>query len=467
MAQSDEQQQNRIEALRELARQQGAEAASTDQAPAPAETFTQRARMTKRPGRWRLPLIAGLLVAVIVGSGAWWLWQRQATQLAPIPAELILDLPAMKLYCPQTLAWSPDGTRVAVQLSDNTCSQQGAHLLAIFDARQGKLLQRFDLDVTLIKRGVKGLTGVENLSLWSPDGKSIAVPYSYQEGPSTGFGKRGLLLLPLDGGDARILSSSADGLSGIVWDTQAGKTLFSARTLPPALTWRIDADGQVTPDQPAVYAGATPSYTGSPTNNQLSRWRTGVISPILDIAADPLSPPRAWYLNARLTAWVGQNLLAFGFPVPSLLPSSTVIATDCAVFGQETLCATSPLTPPDRAFEAVYQQARAGNKITIPPNPEFHDYPAVPVAWRPDGKVLATLLPSDGFYGGKSSLQVTLYDTATGKVIKTLSAPRLANVNENDESIAPTYWSPAGTQLAFVDTGSNRVTIWGASSLPA
>ena len=97
MAQSDEKQRDRIEALRELARQQGAEA------PAPAETFTQRARLTKRPRRWRLPLIADLLVAVILGSRAWWLWQRQATQLAPIPAELVLDLPAMKLFCPQSL----------------------------------------------------------------------------------------------------------------------------------------------------------------------------------------------------------------------------------------------------------------------------------------------------------------------------------------------------------------------------
>jgi WD40 repeat protein len=180
-----------------------------------------------------------------------------------------------------------------------------------------------------------------------------------------------------------------------------------------------------------------------------------------------LSTPHTWYLKARLTAWASQNLLAVGFPVPSLLPGGTVIASECAALGLAAMCANPPLALPDRAFEAVYQQARAGNKITIPPNPEFHDYPAVSVAWRPDGKALATLLPPDGFYSGKSSLQVTLYDTATGKVIETLSAPRLANVNDNDDSITPTYWSPAGTQLAFVDTGSTRVTIWGASSLPA
>jgi hypothetical protein len=97
MAQSDEQQRDRIEALRELARQQGAEAPPATTAPAPVETFTQRARLTKRPGRWRLPPIAGLLVVVIAGSGAWWLWQRQATQLAPIPADLAPHLAAMKL----------------------------------------------------------------------------------------------------------------------------------------------------------------------------------------------------------------------------------------------------------------------------------------------------------------------------------------------------------------------------------
>jgi WD40 repeat protein len=122
---------------------------------------------------------------VILGSGAWWLWQRQATQLAPIPAELVLDLPAMKLFCPQSLAWSPDGNRVAVQLSDNTCSQQGAHLLAIFDARQGKLLQRFDLDLTLTGLGVthvSGSPGEFGPPLWSPDGKLITMPYVFEQG---------------------------------------------------------------------------------------------------------------------------------------------------------------------------------------------------------------------------------------------------------------------------------------------
>jgi hypothetical protein len=263
------------------------------------------------------------------------------------------------------------------------------------------------------------------------------------------------------------LSSSADSLGGVVWDIQAGKALSSARTLPSALTYRVGADGQVTPDQPAIYTGATPNYTGSPTSGQLSRWRSGAISHTFDTTADPSSPPHTWYLDARLTTWAGQHLLAVGFPVPSLLPGGTVIASQCAALGLTAMCANPPLAPPDRAFEAVYQQARAGNKITIPPNPELHDYPAVPVTWRPNSKVLATLLSPDGFYGGKSSLRVTLYDTATGQVIKTLSAPLLANVTDNDDSIAPTYWSPAGTQLAFVDAGSNRVTIWGASSLPA
>jgi len=223
----------------------------------------------------------------------------------------------------------------------------------------------------------------------------------------------------------------------------------------------------VTPDQPAVYASATPNYTGSPTSGELSRWRSGTIDYTFDFANGVSSPPHAWYLNARLTAWASQNLLVVGFPVPSLLPGGTVVASECATLGLAAMCANPPLALPDRAFEAVYQQARAGNKITIPPNPEFTDYTAVPVAWRPDGKALATLLPPDGFYGGKSNLQVTLYDTATGQVIKMLSAPRLANVTDNDDSIAPTYWSPAGTQLAFVDAGSNRVTIWGASALPA
>ena len=466
MAQSDEQQRERIEALRELARQQGAEAPPVSQSPAPAETFTQRARLTKRSGRWRLPLIVGPLVAVIVGSGAWWLWQRQATQLAPIPAELALDLPSLKLFCPQALAWSPDGTRVAVQVSDHTCEQQSAHLLAIFDARQGKLLQRFDIDVILGKHGVTGLSRSPSAfgpPLWSPDGKNIAVPYGASQGLTTSWGA---LLLPLSSGEERIFSSSAPSTGGVVWDAQTGKALSSARTLPPALTYRVGSDGLVTSDQPAVSAGATPTYTGSPTSGELSRWRSGVLSYTFNTTPEDYLRPHAWYLKARLTAWASQNLLAVGFPAPSLLPGGTVIASECATLGLAAMCANPPLALPDRAFEAAYQQARA--EIRLPSHPELEqpNFP-VPVAWRPDGKVLATLLQQDGFYSEGSSLRVTLYDTASGQVIKTLTALRTANITANDDSIAPTYGSPAGTQLAFVDAGSNRVTIWGASSLPA
>jgi hypothetical protein len=192
----------------------------------------------------------------------------------------------------------------------------------------------------------------------------------------------------------------------------------------------------VTPDQPAVYAGATPNYTGSPTSGQLSRWRSGSIFYTIDTAPGSSQRPRAWYLDARLTAWTGQSLRAVGFPIPSLLSGGTAAASDCALLAPT--CDKQWMASPDRAFDVVYQQARA--EIKDPNNPGLlqPNFP-VPVSWRPDGEVLATLPPPDGFYGGGSSLRVTLYDTATGQVIKTLSAPRLANVNDNADSNAPTY----------------------------
>jgi hypothetical protein len=120
MAQSDEKQRDRIEALRELA----------------PSAHRRTARRSDR-GKWRLVALAA------AGDTT----HADSRRVGPRSAH-------HQALLPQTLAWSPDGNRVAVQLSDNTCSQQGAHLLAIFDARQGKLLRRFDLDLTLTKRGV-------------------------------------------------------------------------------------------------------------------------------------------------------------------------------------------------------------------------------------------------------------------------------------------------------------------------
>jgi hypothetical protein len=187
---------------------------------------------------------------------------------------------------------------VAIQLSDTTCSQQGAHLLAIFDARQGKLLQRFDLDVTLTSHGVthvSGSPGEFGPPLWSPDGKLITMPNVFEQGQAhQKISTWGLLLLPLDRGEARALSSSADSRGGVVWGIQAGKALSSARTLPPALTCYVGADGQVTPDRRAIYASATPSYTGSTTSGELSRWSSGAIASIFNITNGVDSSPHAW-----------------------------------------------------------------------------------------------------------------------------------------------------------------------------
>jgi hypothetical protein len=166
------------------------------------------------------------------------------------------------------------------------------------------------------------------------------------------------------------------------------------------------------------------------------------------------------------------------------------------------MCAQPAIPLPDRAFAAVLAAAQAC-RPGAPVGSTFLDYKwtSVPVDWRPDGNVLAAILPGDGFDGTKfdltsSFVRVTLYSTATGQPLTTLVALHPTN----SYGLTASAWSPNGAQFALIQayndissiptpaltpastpsadstpvTDSSRqfpyltiITIWGASSLAA
>ncbi len=132
---------------------------------------------------------------------------------------------------------------------------------------------------------------------------------------------------------------------------------------------------------------------------------------------------------------------------------------------ENTYCAQSALPYPDAAYARVVAAARAGVQVKDDSSGRaITVWSPVEVAWRPDGKALATMLPADDFAAHPSMVRVTLYDTATGQALTSLSQTvSLPSSQVN----GPYYlsWSPTGQQLALVDNGDSRIIVWGASSL--
>jgi len=251
------------------------------------------------------------------------------------------------------------------------------------------------------------------------------------------------------------------------------------------------------------------SISGSPTSRigaaSISRWRSGVINPGYppgNAGPDYTSPPTGW-------TFLPPGVVTTGFPVWSpdgrfftVLRATTRLTgapldpTQCPINPSDLfggMCAQPAIPLPDRAFAAVFAAAQAGRPG--PPRqptgrpPMVLKWTLVSVDWRPDGNVLAAILPGDGLNGGdsdptSSSVRVTLYSTATGQPLTTLVAPHPTN----SYGLTASAWSPDGAQFALVQSfgdispiatpaptgvGTNPfalstvITIWGASSLAA
>src|SRR5262249_10285978 len=146
-----------------------------------AHAPTRQRRPTRSPPLGRRLLLGGLLAVLLVAGGLGTyavLRQRpsQAVPEPPIPSVLTLDLGQQGLTCPSNSLWSPDGRQIAMRLHTTSCSPGAANpvdaLLAVFDARTGKLVQKLSPQQELDRR----LTGASWGSFtWSPDGSRLMV----------------------------------------------------------------------------------------------------------------------------------------------------------------------------------------------------------------------------------------------------------------------------------------------------
>jgi hypothetical protein len=459
--------ERRLNALRHLARE------ATAATPAPAATTRTPLRTPRRTRSARGPLL-GLLAVVVVAAGAGvYLWRShqsaKATVTAPIPATLTINLTKSKLYCPQSLTWSPDGLTVAVFADRTSCSNGGGSfpVLALFNARTGALERTYDPYAALIAANVQGAY-VQDV-VWSPDRKSLIFLVGYNPNLVNAVPGSGLLYYPLSGGTPRYVRGPAVPGGGVIWNVQTGTpvTSFDNPTLPHAPGYSWSSDGHLIGDD---VPSAAPGHA--------SIFRAGTLLPIQpvtkasqdgpDSSAPPLSllylswgtlvSPDGTYvaMNARL----GGRL-----PLSSTPLASTLDPQICGFYAFDYVCDYSRYSTPDAGFAAVVAATAAGYNASGDPSSTVTQWDRAELAYRPDSKVAAAILP--GSSQGTAQKRITLFDTANGAQIGTVSAPTQANSSIENDGIPVFVWSPTGKQLGYVDFFTSSVTLWGGSSLPA
>lgn len=282
-----------------------------------------------------------------------------------------------------------------------------------------------------------------------------------------------LVLIPLDGGHPHVIAGTVAQDSFVVWNVRAGRQAgtLTASDLRPALSYRWTPDGRITPDVPFP---TTSGYTGRPTSpGGFSYWQDGTFQTFWgDQGNNPgfQQPPLAEQFQSTLTEWSPDGqFLAMNYGQSAFVYARTKL--DPKLCPQANLppgCTLTLVPLPDPAFAAVLTAMRQPF-VFHSGNETYYQWDQAGVAWGPDGQTLATILPVDQFENqhrtpGKSTA-ITLLSTKTGQPLKQIryTCPTYTSLSTFAGcGNLTTGWSPTGAQLALLDPGADRLTLWKA-----
>ena len=457
-------------------------------------------------GTWSIA--AAVLLALVLGAT---LILPQVFKAEQSSTVITID-PTTHIACPLDAAWSPNERYIAVLGYKDACPNSDpskpydSGQVSIYNAGTGGLVDSFSLDQEVVHNLVQiplGPTvtrsdgsvfapfiGYQSVQ-WSPSGKQLAfpfvemqVPHEFpapnvppQRGAATPPTELGVLVLTMD----KNLNVTAVGVdtfapfnlpstrypTSIEWDLE-GSGDSPALTLPLALSYTWGDKGRLVPVEPLNSKSAPPATPPGPVGNPVGGktftiWQPGLAS-------------QGYYLNQ-----MGGN----GPPTPTYVPGVDLWYSSFAIWSPDGRYLISPnyyggrmaLSGQPVPNSVVLQAASQGQAPVFAP----HD-PALqavylsakdaPVAWRPDGEVLAAL-SYRSTNGQASSAAVTLWDCRTAKVLKTYSVKTgpsrgpifgLDGLVGSSTLAATLRWSPDGSHLLLLDSlVDSRITIWPVS----
>lgn len=407
--------------------------------------------LTMRQKVWRAGGLALTLalVAVLFGQSLASLAGNAWSRAFPPP-------PGPIATCLHDAQWSPSGNRLAVLGYTGNCDETMEHLSGVLDIYDGtgqRRIRQIALD-TLLEPAEKSLARTVDIDhialgqvLWLNGEKRLAVTFSLP--PRTGSSQTttefGIITLDPSGANGHprvqfeeILNRYGTyypipGIS-LIWDLTTGHTqmiasatqYFYENTFPLAYQYEWSEQGVVADPQNQMSIGNTQG--GASFALWQAGWLTG-LSPT-DAANPGTNGDAHVFFQANFAAASPDGRL-----VMAPIAMQTLVAPHLT--GQTPLQPTNHGELPivlarDTAFLRILQ--------SIPTNTAAE--PIIYIAWRPDGKLVATTnLDNDQ--------KVNIYDCASGHLLKTVSEPPQPSTFSG--TLRALRWSPDGKRLMLLD----------------
>jgi len=421
-------------------------------------------------------LLAAFVVLLSASGGFSWLAAQVRPDVVaqPVPTRasgFYVPPPSPQqdgLACLIDAAWSTDSKQVAVLGYGQNCplmpGPPPSLQVNIYNAVSQKLIRQMRLDTlilsTLKHHGARSASASSvNLGsiVWSPDGQELAVSFNTDEiGPIYA----GVLLLAPNGDGQRVMlwqdKRGNSPSSFLEWDLTRGapRVVYYSKqpasssqqfapivNLQPASAYRWDANGVLEPESQPAH-GTIGNPDGDPT---FTIWQPGFADYVTQqYPLGPTLPVKFFTWNTQFAAWspdgryfIDQVYTVGRFVVPRQ-PSPS--HQELVSLGMDQL---TTFAIRDKALAGILAKLLSGQSSSE----NF-------VAWRPDGRELATY----------NAGQVEIYDCATGRVLASLiPSGKPADLNGGETF----SWSPDGSRLMLSSSTWGVLTVWGPDQLPS
>ena len=451
MSDRDDERQRRVEAMRELAAEDGEGSAPSTAQPATPPPPASPAPQPSRPPRSRLRWITALIVllALVIG-GAYAATRLTGATTGSGHATPTGSAPAAPLRavgdftCALPPAWSPDGKTYAVLGAPVPCSEVASQPSAehqdivIVDAATGAISHRIALAPYLANLSLRTCLGVATecppVVLWSPDGSRLALGLAATErnGALSAFA---LLVIPVNGGAATVihgpLFSSAPSSTApyrvfdLTAHTARALSLSTSLNTADSLSWT--ANGNL-----AANHAATPQPVGNPDGGaSFSPWQPALAgatgSGKIDVGS--LYPFGAWSPDGR---FVTLDLRTHFHVYPGAADATP--DTSGAIVGRVSR---------DAALTAVIADLAA------------HPDATYALAWDDTGAHLLAVACASA-----TTAKLTVRSTATGAVVTTATLSFGGYTTSCQQSALLPSWSPDGAHILLAAPDLGAATIW-------
>jgi len=457
----DDERQRRVEAMRELAAEDGepvvAQPASSQPPVSQSPTPPPPRLPSRSPLRWVVAIV--VLLAVVIGgvyaaTRLTGVGKGNGTATPSVSAAAATLRAVGDFTCALPPAWSPDGKSYAVLGALVPCSELASQpsaehqSIAVVDASTGAISHRIAIAPYLANLGgLQTCLGIRTecppVVLWSPDGSRLALGLAaaQRNGALSAFA---LLVIPINGGAGTVIHGPLP--SGAPPST------------PPASPYRVF-------DLTAHTARFLSLSTGLNTADSLSWTSDGSLTPSRAAAPQPVGNPDG---GATFSPWqpatvaaTGASKIDLGSPYPfgAWSPDGRFVTLDLRTHfhvypgASDTTGATPDTT--GAIVGRVSRDAALTAVITdVAAHPNAPDAPYA-LGWDDAGAHLLAVSCASA-----TTAKLTVRSTATGAVVTTATLSFGGYTTSCQQSTLLPSWSPDGAHILLAAPDLGAAVVW-------